>query len=91
MTTITMKSDDLGYKSIRVNNRFVSLAGRFDSIEKQGSFTWTGTADGRAFKIYGGTKSGGRANEWFVRWDTLGDFEIKTTSAAECVRMINNS
>lgn len=91
MTTITMKSNQYGSQVIRVNNRYVSSAGRFDSIQKQGSYTWTGTADGREFVIYGGTKSGGRSNEWFVRWDTLGDFEIKTTSAAECVRMINNS
>ena len=91
MTTITIKSNQYGSQDIRVNNRYVSSAGRFDSIEKQGSYTWTGTADGRKFVIYGGTKSGGRSNEWFVRWDTLGDFEIKTTSAAECVRVINNS
>ena len=91
MTTITMKSNQYGSQVIRVNNRYVSSAGRFDSIQKQGSYTWTGTADGRNFVIYGGTKSGGRSNEWFVRWDTLGDFEIKTTSAAECVRVINNS
>lgn len=91
MTTIAMKTSEYGHQIIEVNRRFVSLAGRFDSIEKQGSYTWTGKADGRDFVIYGGTKSGGRANEWFVRWDTLGDFEIKTTSAAECVRVINNS
>ena len=91
MTTITMKTTEYGNQVIEVNRRFVSLAGRFDSIEKQGSYTWTGTAGGRNFVIYGGTKSGGRANEWFVRWDTLGDFEIKTTSAKECVRIINNS
>ena len=91
MTSIAIKTDDHGFKSIRVNSRFVSLAGRFDSIEKQGSYTWTGTADGRNFVIYGGAKSGGRSNEWFVRWDTLGDFELKATSAAECIRIINNS
>lgn len=91
MTSIAIKTDDHGFKSIRVNSRFVSLTGRFDSIEKQGSYTWTGTADGRNFVIYGGTKSGGRSNEWFVRWDTLGDFELKATSAAECIRIINNS
>ena len=91
MTSIAIKTDDHGFKSIRVNSRFVSLVGRFDSIEKQGSYTWTGTADGRNFVIYGGTKSGGRSNEWFVRWDTLGDFELKATSAAECIRIINNS
>lgn len=91
MTTITMKKDKFGFNTIIVNGRLIDMAGRFDSIEKQGSYTWTGKADGRNFVIYGGTKSGGRANEWFVRWDTLGDFEIKTSSAAECVRVINNS
>ena len=91
MTTITMKKDKFGFDTIIVNGRLIDMAGRFDSIEKQGSYTWTGKADGRDFVIYGGTKSGGRTNEWFVRWDTLGDFEIKTNSAAECVRVINNS
>lgn len=91
MTTITMKKDKYGFNTIIVNGRLVDMAGRFDSIEKHGSYTWTGTASSRNFAIYGGTKSGGRANEWFVRWDALGDFEIKTTSASECVRLINNS
>lgn len=85
MTTITLKNDEL-----RVNRRLVSYKGQFDAIEKHGSFTWKGTYRGHNFVIWGGSKSGGAANQWFVQYDAVGPHDMATKSAVECFRLIEN-
>ena len=91
MTSITLKTTEFGLNEIRVNGRKIAYHSNFDSVEKQGSYTWIGKAAGRDFCIFGGTMAGGSSKDWWVQWDAIGEQQIKVNSAAECVRLIMNA
>ena len=67
MTSITLKTTEFGLKEIRVNGRRVAIHSNFDSVEKQGSYTWVGKAAGHDFCIFGGTMAGGSSRDWWVQ------------------------
>ena len=90
MTTITLKKDKYGYNELRVNGRLISLNGRFENIEKKGSYTWVGTHRGHSFKVWGGINAGGSSNQWYVQYDAIGNQDLAEKSAADCIRLIEN-
>ena len=90
-TAMFFNSESTNLKFIKVNGRKVYVR-RIESLEQgEYSWEWVGKAGGTAFKIFGGRASGGRANEWFVQWDTLGDFTMNATSFTHAVRLIETA
>ena len=90
MTQITLKTNEYGKQELRINRRMISYNGKFDAIEKSGSYTWKGQHRGHNFVIWGGSKSGGASNQWFVQYDAVGQHDMACRSAADCVRLIEN-
>ena len=58
-----------------------------ETIEKDGCF-FRGLAFGKPFEIFGGTEAGTNKNQWFVKWENLGDRDMECTSLVECFKMI---
>lgn len=92
MTTIQIKATDYGTTFAAVNGRRVADNRRIEMIENVSAGKWVGIAFDEEFEIIGGKQSGGASNEWFVKCPMLfGDQHIFVKSAAEAVRMIENS
>ena len=70
-----------------VNNKHVCFVDRIETIEKDGCF-FRGLAFGKPFEIFGGTEAGTNKNQWFVKWENLGDRDMECTSLVECFKMI---
>lgn len=89
-TTITMTNAN-GFDWLKVNGRYVEIAGRIEAIERVAAGKWRGRASGVDFEIVGGKASGGGACDWFVKFPLgYGDSYLPRKSAADCIRAIEN-
>lgn len=91
MTAIALKKET-HFTKVMVNGRVAAYAQRISEITKHGSYTWKGMANGKEFEIFGGKKSGGRKNEWFVRWAPISsDDYLPVHSAVQAIKYIEQS
>lgn len=59
-------TEEFGIRTLRVN-RASMIVRRIVSVTRVSPYKWTGKiATGEQFTVWGGKRSGGAANEWFV-------------------------
>tara|TARA_R110000787_G_scaffold18482_1_gene56608 strand:- start:20030 stop:20302 length:273 start_codon:yes stop_codon:yes gene_type:complete len=87
MSTAKLTIEKDGGNILWVNNKPICFIDRIETIEKDGCF-FRGLAFGTPFEIFGGIEAGTNKNQWFVKWENLGDRDMECTSLVECFKMI---
>lgn len=88
--SVSIKENYTTFKIAQVNGRQVILH-RIDEIALDRPGYYSGVADGQKFEIFGGKRAGGTSRDWFVQWDTLGDFHMNATSLTDAIRLIETA
>ena len=77
--------------NIKINGREYTVSRITEITKLADGYTFTGLANGSPFEIYGGKKSGGAANEWFVEWPAAFSSYIRATSLVDAVKLIEGA